>query len=1347
MKNQIGQFWPTEKSIDDCIQPEAEIPPAAVLLAVHRPLELTLVEDKSRRPIKEVELLDRLLDPNVERGTALITIRGSSGVGKSHAIRWLDAKLRARSDAPSRHIILLPKSTSLKGAIKEILKNLSGPAFDALKKRLQLARDYLDVASAAIELRAKIEIQFDRKIRLAQAAIAAARTRNQMPSEQDKIWRDHQQLIGVLGHPALRERWVGVGPDEEPIGVLAQVASRILKDGLIVNDQTRLQFKPEDLTFDVEELRDVAGATRQYLTQLGMSGGQQKVVAVGLLNSVIDEAANQLLDLGDSGLKDLFDEIRQELLKQDKELIVLVEDFAVLSGMQGALLDALIKEGIRDGKKVRCTMRTAMAVTTGYQLPATVGTRTTGEIEIEDAPFQTEEDTFQAIAQLVGRYLNAARVGREVLEAAYQSQGVRSNAWVPRFENSIELDDEQSASLKAFGASPSPDEYSLFPFNQAALRQLVSIREDKKLEFKPRNILKHIVRRTLLEYRSAFSGGSFPPAGYFEADGKNKVANAVASEIKKNEANPAQAARLIALIRFWGDNPSSPRRADWNLPSKVYQTFGLLDLSSGLPSGGQQKVIDSENIETAKPNEGPSQLSAGTNAKDVISPPPPPPPPPQEFDLWRQAIDDWASGRLAPLPQDKSLKLRGWIAGDVLASINWDAEMLVPPSGETLSKLRAMVFIAKAAGRGNATEANCSILAVKEEDLTIPEKSEEMALTLQALIRWKLEGSWSFDHDGRSYNRWALFISERKKQAVQFLEKFSGSELLEPAAKALYLGTRMLNIPGSQSNNPAQLVNALFKKLDNPPLINNSKRGEIDWASVGASAAEHRSRLQSLVLRFVGARTAGRGEPHAIHFPRLSAALGDVAASLALPKFKAAGDGRWEDANDQLAAEHIKLLQNHFKSVVSDRVEKCRQRIEACEKSFGRQLDLKKLRREVDEVADKGYTLLSLSREASVTLKASVESYATLYSGINLSGVPEKDAPLSAKLAFAASVNEEQLIAAERMLSHFEVFSKAAENKMRLESLAGGAGSFESEQEAFKKTLENLGSLLKISVSDISGAAKSVSRSEKDKVKAKAAKSESAGSPSSEPCPLTLRCQELILKLDQHASQTDFKFKAEALRSHREKFEEKLVGLETAMKPWLMLESFQIAGLVRPVPGSNVSADLPEVFNRVSNTPEQVNAGQQMRNCLTALGSLASDYDNKAKIAWETIKQSRFCIDVPAPLIEMFRQLPGLDRTASELEVGLRQLEEAVEYIPASKKDWMECQDAFRRCEQLLKKLPLDNIPPEIKEFLGKAVAADGAPLSSLTASVLKWIGKYELGESFVIRSAGSNRQQYNRLY
>jgi len=72
--------------------------------------------------------------------------------------------------------------------------------------------------------------------------------------------------------------------------------------------------------------------------------------------------------LGGKTLGEVIGDIRRLLLAKDphKELIILVEDFAALVGIQDTLAKILIQHGETDGRKTLATIRSAIAVTDGY---------------------------------------------------------------------------------------------------------------------------------------------------------------------------------------------------------------------------------------------------------------------------------------------------------------------------------------------------------------------------------------------------------------------------------------------------------------------------------------------------------------------------------------------------------------------------------------------------------------------------------------------------------------------------------------------------------------------------------------------------------------------------------------------------------------------------------------------------------------------------------------------------------------------------------------------------------------------------------------------------------------------
>src|SRR5258706_443318 len=91
-----------------------------------------------------------------------------------------------------------------------------------------------------------------------------------------------------------------------------------------------------------------------------------KRVAVELLNDNLGPAIRKLFGMGGNRLSDVMLAVRRALLDQGVELVLLIEDFTILQGIQRELLDAITEAPMREGAFVLCPIRTAMAVTTGY---------------------------------------------------------------------------------------------------------------------------------------------------------------------------------------------------------------------------------------------------------------------------------------------------------------------------------------------------------------------------------------------------------------------------------------------------------------------------------------------------------------------------------------------------------------------------------------------------------------------------------------------------------------------------------------------------------------------------------------------------------------------------------------------------------------------------------------------------------------------------------------------------------------------------------------------------------------------------------------------------------------------
>ena len=584
----ISAFWPKEEEIDRCIRTEAETADEAVLLAVHEPALLSRrhVHTKVEEEVDERRLLDAFTEKNLASGSLLVPITGASGVGKSHMIRWLGAQLRRHPRAEMMHIITIPKSASLRGVIERILEPLVGPEYDELRKAVNTSVASVSDADAALRLGTEIQIVLNHQ---------AAELRRQIqtmdagdPSRTTLRERlHHAEQIGSLILDASM-----AGHFQQSI--LPRIVRRTLH-GLEgdATDETIVAGQFSEADFSGLEKKGIADATRAaqlyYLRTLSTLDGRHLRVAVQTLNQALDPAVRGVFQLarsaGQMTIEEIVERVRQQLGTKGKELVILVEDFAALAGIQESILNMSIVEATHAGRKQRSVIRTALAVTDGYLVGRdTILTRAKYQWIVKSR-FDSEELLIRHCVNVTGRYLNAARWGSTELIEQYKASHFRGEDvvnWTKPFEID-HLDAADSDTLSAFGKDDNA--HWLFPFNREAIAELskrAMPRLDNVLQFNPRALIDGVLREPLLLRRS-FVAGQFPESGYKNARLDAQVQIALADALPVG----ADAGRLATVLAIWGGGPQSVADAAAVAPA-IFRAFSL-DPPTLYTGGGKRK--------------------------------------------------------------------------------------------------------------------------------------------------------------------------------------------------------------------------------------------------------------------------------------------------------------------------------------------------------------------------------------------------------------------------------------------------------------------------------------------------------------------------------------------------------------------------------------------------------------------------------------------------------------------------------------------------------------------------------------------------------------------------------------
>jgi hypothetical protein len=856
----LNDFWPaTDEDHMRCFFTEAETAAEEVFLAVHQPMKLTRSYFRSNaEPVRQTEedVLSALLIANPDSGTLIVPIVGDAGVGKSHMIRWLDARLKLLPDHKTRHIVRIPKSSSLKEVLRLILKELPGAKYDGLRHKLEKAKTPPDRLEATRTLQTKLLVALE-----VASNEASARIKQGDAKPDDKARFGHcseRCLRALLLDPEIGKHFTShEGHDETKWGILTRISDRCLHGSKRSGSgPAETEFLPNDFAFISEEaeldLSLLSQSARTYIPNLRRDPNML-ADAIRFLNEVLETARSGLIDLGGVSLTELFVEIRSNLLDDGRELVLLIEDFAVLAGIQGPLLDVIVRHGIDRGKQELCVMRTALAVTEGRLSEETVKTRAKVKWKIESQPFDSEEEAIETFENLIGGYLNAARWGVTRLGEMFRewNDPANSTGWVRCFfdKHKDDMEELEKTQLLAFGSS-SRGNHPLFPFNRGAIRQLARQylydRPTNTYRFDPRMLINRLLISTVRDNRLLWEKGSFPPPDF--ADYRNLLNSEVYLHARSLLGEQG-IRRAAPLVYFWGDDPKSIGEAA-SLTEEIPKVFGIPPISWGTKPVQRPPAPPPSTAQTQTGTE-----SAPSPAKD-------------RADAWTKILNDWRINGI--LGQQDANKLRNYLSDAVSAWLDTNALLI----GEV--KNVPSIYLPKAQ-TGNPELDKAVIIAATVDEFEGEESGPRFITSIAAVVRYHEKKNWDYDDGEIDYARYANFISKLVRQAEKhFVSKGSllSREGIKPVARALLIGARILNLPGASSNTDAENLSAML--FEAPPDAGVSGEPQNQWDRLKLGAHRSRNELRSAILSLVSARQGTGEKIHAIDSTALLEAISEL---------------------------------------------------------------------------------------------------------------------------------------------------------------------------------------------------------------------------------------------------------------------------------------------------------------------------------------------------------------------------------------------------------------------------------------------------------------------------------------
>ncbi len=718
-------------SLEEVLTIVAARPSEAVFLATHRPAQMTRRSgdgDQGAVDYSEQAFRDEFLSS--KRNNLLVPVIGSSGSGKSHLIRWLDTQVER---TPDRHVVNVPKhSTNLRDVITLILKELQGEVFNQFRERLSRAADGLTVTQAVWDLRSNLAYLIEHMppgVDIKRAN-GTALTANELQFYQ-------QNLPAFMLEDVVRRA----------LDADTSVLTRLIKEALHGRTEDKdaaFAIQSEDLPLTLKDVAAASAKVRVLYQQLSTNAGVREA-AVAIMNHFLAPALQRLYNLSGDDLMSLMRDVRQSLKQQEKTLILLIEDFALLQGIQRPLLEALIDDDQRD----LCDIRVAFAVTTGYfKDMETVRTRLSFVVDLDVKP-GSQKKTKDVRETLAGLYLNAARHGDATLQSDLTQ--LRAGTTLESACTNCQFQPVCHLSFGSVTLANVKGPVGLFPLNAEAL-DVVNRRHQPVAELvNPRELLRGL-RETLSEAQDGLPDLAFPTRRFQQAylQGVEPLSDADTARLN-TIPDVAHRKQADAVARIWGGG-----RPQYDAPKGIHEALGYpFARGSNIPA---PPVIDLPNPLEEQADDGRGRGPQGGK---------------------RTPLQYWGAGEV--LPQNAATELRN----EVVAALNevLDFEALNLDLGAV--KARGLW------GNHNNVEfegqANPTRGAGFKLKLPLPgQDRSQVALALGAYRHFKKHGEWPRDLPDAPWQVAETFDAWAKEVLAAIDPRQPGQTPLPLAADLLY---------------------------------------------------------------------------------------------------------------------------------------------------------------------------------------------------------------------------------------------------------------------------------------------------------------------------------------------------------------------------------------------------------------------------------------------------------------------------------------------------------------------------------------------------------------------------------
>lgn len=773
--------------LNEVICPDSINNTAYDFMATHIPfrkISFSMIGNYKNEYLNEDQVFYRIFeDPVMENRHQLITVQGSSGSGKSHFIRWIFTKLQANSlDKKSDEILLIKRGeNTLKGTIQQLLN------IDAIKNlKNRDVYDRLVKANTTIsssEFMNNVFYKFIIEIDIAE--------------DESLTSLEKSRLKALLQNELFKEKMMDID------GPIERIASKISSNNIganngVINTQNA-RFIKNDFMIDNDFFSRLYTADHKAksIAKKLTSGDDEdddlieRIVA--FMNRRIDAVVQKSAGIESGDFQQIFSEIRKELYKSNKNLILLIEDITSCTGINMALLEALRQEHTGENAKDKlCKLISIVGTTVDFYRQSLMDNykdRITANIVIEDGTIGENRDD---LLLFFAKYLNAISLEKDTLSKWYYDTGASQNE-LPIHTADIDWEYYKYADKSI----------NLYPFTRNSILKLY---DNMQVNKTPRYILLYIISPALKE--CLYDKNKFllflkeenihNPLEKTAITKLTTTINDFDIEDKENYKS-----RAISFIGFWGNgNLLIGKQSEVAGISKtLFYQFGFGKLYEKLLSISDTEPINKGVIEQKEVK----QFVANVENE-------------KKYQQFEEILDNWKKGDVFSNPRYLLEELNSII----VSSINWQQEGLPKKRLDILkSKYKDIGLI----GFERQEKKSDNVLYLLKAN-------DETYELLKCVGQWIYLGKKSWDFKG-AYNCIYFITSWMERYKDSLIEAFRGNknDEISPCLKYCLVNVLLFKILNKNLNinslNELTFSDVLSKLEVKSAIHNNEELNDI----------------------------------------------------------------------------------------------------------------------------------------------------------------------------------------------------------------------------------------------------------------------------------------------------------------------------------------------------------------------------------------------------------------------------------------------------------------------------------------------------------------------------------------